>query len=259
MQHRARKRFGQHFLQDNHVIEQTIAAIAPRADQHLVEIGPGFGVLTHKLLPKVLKFDAIEIDRDLAQYLQQQIKPSPQYSLHITDALDFDFKQLTPQPLRIVGNLPYNISTPLLFHFLQSTDVIQDMHFMLQKEVVERITATPNSKNYGRLSIMVQYYYDAMKLFTVPANAFKPQPKVDSAVLRLIPYIDKPFTAKDETIFSRVVKLAFTHPRKILNNNLQTLITSEQLSGLSIASWQRPQQLSIANYVTIANYLTRVN
>ena len=161
-----RKRFAQHFLQDSHVIGHIIAAIDPRADQHLIEIGPGLGALTYSLLPKVLKLDAIEIDRDLAQYLQQQIKTSPQWKLHITDAINFDFSQLTPKPLRIVGNLPYNISTPLLFHLLQHVDIIQDLHVMLQKEVVERITAAPNTRKYGRLSVILQYYYDASKLFT---------------------------------------------------------------------------------------------
>ena len=256
MQHHARKRFGQHFLQDNDVIDRIIAVIAPKKDQHIVEIGPGLGALTYKILPHVLTFDVLEIDRDLAQNLQQQIKPSPQFNLHVTDALGFDFTQLTPQPLRIVGNLPYNISTPLLFHLLQQRNIIQDMHVMLQKEVVERIIAAPKSKNYGRLSVMLQYHYHANKLFTVCADAFDPQPKIDSAILRLVPHNNTSLTANDATTFSQVVKLAFTHPRKILSNNLQALLTPEQLRQLSIAPTQRPGELSVADYVTIANYLT---
>lgn len=259
MQHHARKRFGQHFLQDNDVIDRIIAATAPQKDQHIVEIGPGFGALTYKILPQVLTLDVLEIDRDLAYNLQQQIKPSPQFNLHITDALGFDFTQLIPQPLRIVGNLPYNISTPLLFHLLQNRHIIQDMHFMLQKEVVERIIATPKSKNYGRLSVMLQYHYNASKLFTVAANAFTPRPKVDSAILRLVPHRNRSLIANDATTFSQVVKLAFTHPRKMLSSNLQALLTPEQLHELSIAPTQRPGELSVADYVTIANYFTAVN
>ena len=253
MQHRPRKRFGQHFLQDNDIIDRIITTIAPQASQHFVEIGPGLGALTCKLLPLLQQLEVIEIDYDLANRLRKLNESK--LKIYTEDVLHFDFRQLNQAPLRIVGNLPYNISTPLIFHLLNYTEIIGDMHFMLQKEVVERITATPNSKAYGRLTVMLQYYCTATYLFDVPATAFTPPPKVQSAILQLTPRAHHSMTAIDQTVFATVVKTAFAHPRKMLSNNLENLISKAQLNQLSIVAGQRPQQLSIKQYVTIANYL----
>jgi len=255
VQHRPRKRFGQNFLHEQSIIDNIITAIAVKRQQNFVEIGPGLGALTNKLLAQVERLDVIEIDRDLIKHLQQFNQANIQLTIHHSDVLDFDFKQLLHLPLRIVGNLPYNISTPLIFHLLNYIEIIDDMHFMLQKEVVERIAATPNTKNYGRLSVMLQYYCVATKLFDVPATAFKPQPKVESAMLRLTPHTKPPLKALNEALFSQIVKTAFMHPRKMLGNNLKGLISATELQNLSVNAKQRPQQLSVRHYVEIANYL----
>jgi len=187
--HRARKRFGQHFLTDPYVVAGIVAAISPQRDDHLVEIGPGLGVLTESLLPCVNAMDAIELDRDIIPKLKERCRDRGQLHIHEADALKFDFTTLAEdgRPLRIVGNLPYNISTPLMFHLL-SMQTVQDMHFMLQKEVVDRLAAIPSNKDYGRLSVMMQYHCRVESLMQVPPEAFSPPPKVNSAVVRLVPW-----------------------------------------------------------------------
>lgn len=262
-QHQPRKRFGQHFLHDQFVIEQILAAIVPYAGDHLVEIGPGLGALTKPMLAITsqinAKLEAIELDRDVIPKLQQNCTGLGQLTIHQADALCFDFSALVNnnKPLRIFGNLPYNISTPLLFHLLQQNVSIQDLHFMLQKEVVERITAPPGTAHYGRLSIMVQYFCSATALFDVAPTAFTPPPKVYSAIVRLIPYRKLPMIASDFNVFSKVVATAFTQRRKTLRNALKSLANSHQLQTLGELASFRPEQLSIADFVSVSNALAK--
>lgn len=253
MTHRPRKRFGQHFLNDANIIQHIIMAIAPQADEHIVEIGPGLGALTFPLLEQDIALTAIELDRDVVAHLQKDPRASA-LNLIQADALKFDFATL-PKPLRLVGNLPYNISTPLLFHLLQYCDRITDMYFMLQKEVAERLAADVNTPAYSRLSIMAQYYCDAEILFPVPPDAFDPPPKVDSAIIRLTPHTTLPHPASDFSRFADVVRTAFNQRRKTLRNSLKTHISAEQLEQLGINPQQRPAELSLADYVCISNSL----
>lgn len=251
-----RKRFGQNFLKNPHVIENIIALIAPQKLDHMVEIGPGLGALTTLLLPLVAQLDAIEIDRDLIPQLHQRCDKLGNLHIHEADALQFDFAQLAGhEKIRLVGNLPYNISTPLLFHVLEYRQVVQDMHFMLQKEVVDRMAAEPGNKQYGRLSVMVQYYCHVEKLIKVKPSAFFPPPKVDSAIVRLIPNAQA--SAKDDKQLSMMVKHAFQQRRKTLANNLKGMITADQLLSLDIDPKCRPEQLSVNDYVKISNELVR--
>lgn len=254
--HQARKRFGQNFLHDKQIIQRIIQAINAHSDDNLVEIGPGLGALTEPLLQQVKQLQVIELDRDLVPILKTQFFTYQGLHIHQADALEFDFSQLASNlPLRIVGNLPYNISTPLIFHLLKSAHLIQDMHFMLQQEVVTRLSANPNNKNYGRLSIMVQYYCQVEPLFSVPPTAFNPAPKVDSAIVRLIPHQQKPHIAKDEAHFAQIVRTAFQMRRKTLRNNLKNNIDTEQLAKLGIDSHLRPENISLKDYVSISNAL----
>ena len=194
--HRARKRFGQNFLHDQGIIRGIVRAVSPLAGQRLLEIGPGQGAITATILDTDCQLDVIEIDRDLVQILTDKFSSRDNFRIHEGDALKFDIGALAgTEKLRVVGNLPYNISTPLIFHLLSAHDCISDMHFMLQKEVVERLAAGPGSKTYGRLSIMAQYYCAIESLFDVPPEAFSPQPKVQSAIVRLTPYAQPPFPA----------------------------------------------------------------
>jgi len=257
MQHQARKRFGQNFLHDNHVIEKIVKAINPQPLDHLVEIGPGLGALTTPLAQTQTRLDIIEIDRDLLAGLAKLASQYPRLQIHHADALKFDYYSLakTAQRLRIVGNLPYNISTPLLFHLIQHIDTIQDMHFMLQKEVVERMAAKPGEASYGRLSVMVQYYCQVSYLFTVKPGAFYPAPKVDSAIVRLIPHATLPFIAKNFEFFSKIVLQAFNQRRKTLHNSLKNLLTSEQIQASGIDPNIRPEQLGVAEFVQLSNAL----
>ncbi len=253
--YRTKKRFGQHFLRDHGVIQTLIQYINPKQDQQIIEIGPGMGALTFPLLEQVGFMEVIEIDRDVIQHLQRQ--GGDRLTVHNVDALKFDLKQLLNdnQPLRIVGNLPYNISTPLIFHLLEYAPHIQDMHFMLQKEVVDRITAQPGNKTYGRLSVMVQYHCDTEYLFYVGPEAFSPPPKVDSAVLRLQPWQQKPYQANDIKLFSQVVTQAFSMRRKTLRNTLKKLLTIEQIEAVGIDTGLRPENLSVKDYVALSNLL----
>jgi len=251
---RPRKRFGQHFLKDSTIIEKIISSIRPKREDQLVEIGPGLGALTFSLLPLLDKLDVVELDRDLIPILKQKSQIFGQLCIHQTDALGFDFTQLThvPHSLRVVGNLPYNISTPLLFHLLTQLAAIKDMHFMLQKEVVDRIAAPAGSRVYGRLSVMIQYHCEVQVLFDVPAQAFQPAPRVMSAVLRLTPR--QPLVlAKDLSQFSEVVKLAFNQRRKMLQNSLGSLLAIHALQALDINPQARPEQISVDDFVRISN------
>jgi len=253
--HRPRKRFGQHFLHDLHVIQQIIMVINPQANDVMVEIGPGLGAITRYLLPEVQTLHVVELDRDVLGPLRDTCAGLGDLHCHQGDALAFDFRTLHPGPLRLVGNLPYNISTPLIFHLLDYADIIQDMHFMLQKEVVVRMAAQPGNKDYGRLSVMVQYYCQVDNLFEVGPEAFRPPPQVDSAVVRLLPHRQLPHFAEDVAILQQVVKGAFGQRRKTLSNSLKGLISPEDLTDLGIDPKARAEQLSVAEYVRIANSL----
>ncbi len=254
--HLPRKRFGQNFLRDPSVLQNILLAIAPKETEHVVEIGPGEGVLTDLLLPNCQRLDIIEIDRDLVAHLEKHYENKNTLKIHSGDALKFNFATLSKQPhsLRVVGNLPYNISTPILFKLFSDIDLIKDMHFMLQKEVVERLTAPVGDKHYGRLSVMAQYFCDCEYLFTIGPNAFYPPPKVDSALIRMIP-IQRSLTAKSTQALSDIVKKAFLHRRKTVSNCLKGLISADELREIDINPSLRPQQLTVDNFVTISNKL----
>lgn len=254
-QHHPRKRFGQNFLQDRNVVGRIVRAIAPVPGQHLVEIGPGKGALTEQLLPVVGVLDVVEIDRDLIPLLVQHCAGMGQLTVHEADALKFDFSTLvkTDEKLRIVGNLPYNISTPLLFHLLDFIDVIDDMYFMLQKEVVERMVADHGSKTYGRLSVMLQYHFQIAKLFDVGPGAFFPAPAVDSSIVRLRPLKNREILATDYRLFSTLVNHCFCHRRKVLRNTLKEWLNEEDILAIGIEPTARPETLTVAQFVRLSN------
>ena len=254
MPHQPRKRFGQNFLQDNGVIADIVAAIRPVPGERVVEIGPGLGALSRPLLVALGRLDAIEIDRDLAATLQEQF--GPKLSLHQGDVLNFDF-HILGNDLRIVGNLPYNISTPLLFHLAKFAPDIRDIHVMLQKEIVQRMIAAPGDTNFSRLSVMVQYRFSVELLIEVPPTAFNPAPKVDSAVVRLIPLQPLPHVACDEKVFAQVVAMAFSQRRKTLRNSLSACLSSDDLARIGIAPTARAQELTVAQFVAIADYVAQ--
>lgn len=256
MKHRARKRFGQNFLQSAHVINQILQAIHPQADDNLLEIGPGLGALTQPLLGLLNQMNAVEIDRDLQAYLSALPAGKGKLNLIADDALKIDYSQFGDH-LRVIGNLPYNISTPLILHLLKYKASIEDMHFMLQKEVVQRLAAQPGSKAYGRLTVMVQYVCEVEYLFTVPPEAFDPQPKVESAIVRLRPHKTSPYTPIATEVLEKLVASAFSMRRKTLANNLKGIISAEQLNDLGINPTDRPEQISIENYVQIAKFITK--
>jgi len=253
--HKARKRFGQNFLHDPYIISKIVGAIHPQPTDCLVEVGPGMGALTEPLLEASGKLNVVELDRDLIPILRTKFFNYPEFKIYEGDALKFDFSQLLEpgQRLRIVGNLPYNISTPLIFHFLSHHAQVQDMHFMLQKEVVERLGAVPGNGDYGRLSIMAQYYCKVEPLFIVGPGSFNPPPKVDSAIVRMIPYETLPIQAKDVKTLERVVREAFNMRRKTIRNTLKNLISADQLAELGIDTGLRPEVLTLQQYVTIAD------
>ncbi len=252
--HQARKRFGQNFLQDGHIIERIVNSIAPQPGDNIVEIGPGLGAITEALL-EATKGDlqVVELDRDLIPILRTKFFNYPNFVIHEGDALKFDFDQLgtAERPLRLVGNLPYNISTPLIFHLLEQASNVKDMHFMLQKEVVERLSAVPNSSSWGRLGLMTQYYCKVQPLFLVPPTAFHPQPKVESAIVKLSPHKEKPFTVDKPEQLSVLVRTAFTQRRKTVRNALSSLLTPEQVESAGIDLTKRPENLSMAEYVAL--------
>lgn len=255
MRHSPRKRFGQHFLHSKHVIEEILRAIHLQAGDNVLEIGPGLGALTEPLLNCLNRLTAIEIDTDLLKYLSEL--PIAQGKLHLiaADALTVDYAQFGSE-LRVIGNLPYNISTPLLIRLLRFAPFIEDMHFMLQKEVVERMAAQPGTKDYGRLTVMLQYHCDVTHLFDVPPEAFEPPPKVDSAVVRLIPYRVSPFDKVAVEQLQTLVASAFAMRRKTLNNNLKGIVSAEQLSDLGIDGGRRPEQISVSEYVQLAKFVS---
>ena len=250
----SRKRFGQHFLHDRNVISRIVAALSLRPEDHVVEIGPGKGALTRELAAHLAHFDAVELDRDLLAQLPSVI-PSDKLTLHGADALKFDFCRLMQKghKLRLVGNLPYNISTPLLFHLLDQAGCIQDMLFMLQKEVVQRLAAAPGGKDYGRLSVMIQYRCRVEKLFNVAPGAFTPPPKVDSAVVRLLPLATPPVAINDDAQFARVVRAAFASRRKTLRNNMKGLLSAEDMTALGIDPTRRAETLTLAEFAALSN------
>jgi 16S rRNA (adenine1518-N6/adenine1519-N6)-dimethyltransferase len=255
VRHIPRKRFGQNFLQSRHVIDDILRAINPQPQDNILEIGPGLGALTQPLLRKVERLTAVEIDTDLHQYLSEL--PIGKDKLHLisADALTIDYSQFGSE-LRVVGNLPYNISTPLLIRLLQFAPYIEDMYFMLQKEVVDRMAASPGTKAYGRLSVMLQYHCEVDHLFNVPPEAFDPQPKVDSAVVRLIPYRTSPYEVVAISQLEQLVASAFAMRRKTLTNNLKGIISVAQLNELGIDGGKRPEQISVAEYVQLAKFIS---
>lgn len=254
--HRPRKRFGQHFLRDAQVIERLVRAIAPQPDQRLLEIGPGEGVLTRPLLAAGARVTAVELDRDLAASLAERLGRPPGLDIVQADILQVDIGALAgDRPLRVVGNLPYNISTPILFHLFAFLPQITDLHFMLQKEVVDRLVAEPGSRDYGRLSVMAGFFCDREWLFDVPPGAFRPPPKVTSAVIRLRPRPLGESAQRLHPALEAVVRQAFGQRRKTLRNNLKGRITAGELEALGIDPGRRPQTLGVEEFVRIANHL----
>ncbi|MFT4861838.1 MAG: 16S rRNA (adenine1518-N6/adenine1519-N6)-dimethyltransferase [Pseudohongiellaceae bacterium] len=261
MRHQPRKRFGQNFLHDQTVIDKIIAAINPKPDDHLVEIGPGQGAITAPLAASGAPLDCIELDRDLASFLTTQFQALDHVTVHQQDVLKFHIAKLStvPHSMRVIGNLPYNISTPVLFHLLKSHSLIRDMTFMLQLEVVQRMSAGVGDKNYGRLGIMLQYFCQVEHLFNVPSTAFTPQPKVSSAIVRLTPHQDMPLVADDVKSLEIIVRNAFNQRRKTLKNSLKDITSGLDLGGLGIDLSLRPENLSLAEYVVISNAVNAAN
>lgn len=262
--HAPRKRFGQNFLHDAGVIEQIVDSIRLQKEDNLLEIGPGLGALTEPLLAQVQGMTVIELDKDLANALKLNIGANshPDFTIINDNAMQVDYRQLAQKigkgSFRVVGNLPYNISTPILFHLLEFSDVIKDMHFMLQKEVVDRITAEPNIKAYGRLSVVIQYFCQTQYLLTVPKGAFNPPPKVTSAVFRLTPFVKKPIVAHNEPLFMTIVREAFNHRRKTLRAifksvNILPKLSDDDFLMANIDPQARPETLSVADFVRLSD------
>lgn len=253
--HRPRKRFGQNFLADAHYVNRIVDAIAPAPGDNLVEIGPGLGALTGALVDRAGRVGAIEIDRDLAARLRERFAPE-RLVLHDADALTFDFGLLGAD-LRVVGNLPYNISSPLLFHLAAYDAQLRDIHVMLQREVVARMTAQPATSDYGRLTVMLQARFGVTRLFTVPAGAFRPAPKVESALARLVPLAAKRPPIADDALFARVVAAAFGQRRKTLRNALGALLSREQIIACAQDPGARPESVTPEGFNTLAQALDR--
>jgi 16S rRNA (adenine1518-N6/adenine1519-N6)-dimethyltransferase len=251
---KAKKSLGQHFLVDSHYIARIVAAIRPEAGDTMVEIGPGPGALTRPLLDKLPHLHVVELDRDMVARLQAEFPPE-RLTIHRADALDFDFGQFGDH-LRVVGNLPYNISSPLLFHLAESAAKIRDLCFMLQKEVVDRMAAAPDTPDYGRLSVMLQARFQVKKLFVVPPGAFRPPPKVDSAIVRLIPLPPEAVPYRNARVFADVVARAFGQRRKTLRNTLKGLVDAALFEELGIDPIRRGETLSVAEFASLANRLS---
>lgn len=254
-----KKSLGQNFLTNLSIINKILTAIDPKLTDQLVEIGPGQGALTFPLLERAKKITAIEIDKRLITELKNQCSTIGDLRLYHQDVLTFNFKDLVKEkePLRIVGNLPYSISTPLLFHLIDQIKYILDMHFMLQKEVADRITAKPNTKDYGRLSVMIQYHCQTKKLFNVPASAFFPKPKVESAFIALIPFKTLPYPSHHFETFKQLVRETFNHRRKMLSHTVKTMIPNAQIpwDSLGISPKARPETLSVKDFVALSNLI----
>ncbi|MFT6732998.1 MAG: 16S rRNA (adenine1518-N6/adenine1519-N6)-dimethyltransferase [Polaribacter sp.] len=272
--HQAKKRFGQNFLHDGNIIDRIVSGIRATEGDNIIEIGPGLGAITKQLLPIAKKMNVIELDRDIIPKLKFNCDGLGVLTIHETDALKFDYDQLCSSEdckvdqkgesevqinlMRIVGNLPYNISTPILFHLFKYADKIKDMHFMLQKEVVERMVANPGSKTYGRLSVMTQSVCDARMLFIVPPTAFTPAPKVESAIVWLAPRKEK-LDIQDRKLFAKIVTEAFNQRRKTLRNTWRKRIGVEDIESLGIDASLRPESISLDEYVRVSNFLSQVN
>mgnify|MGYP001813861772 FL=1 len=254
--HRPRKRFGQHFLRDPGIIEAIVQAIDPQPGDTIVEIGPGHGAITESLAKRAGHLHCVELDRDLAAALRRRFGQRDSVTIHEADALKFDYCALGDS-LRIVGNLPYNISTPLLFHLIDNRECITDMHFMLQKEVVDRMTAGPGSKTYGRLGIMLGCHLSVDALFEVGPQCFDPPPAVMSAVARLLPLGNSRPDIDDEKLLGRLVATAFSQRRKTLRNALKTMLDETELRSLGIDPGKRPESIPVSAYVALANYVSR--
>ncbi len=255
--HRAKKKFGQNFLVDQQIVADIIKTIRPEPEDNMVEIGPGLGALTRPLLQKLNRLHVVEIDRDIIARLENdypQDNPGSKLIVHAGDALEFDFALLSA-PLRIVGNLPYNISSPLLFHFASYAGRITDMHFMLQNEVVERMVAEPSTPEYGRLSVMLQYRFQMEKLLDVPPESFRPAPKVDSAIVRMIPLPTSEIAVRNEKLFAAIVRTAFGQRRKTLRNTLRSHLGEEDFEKLGIDAQLRAENLGVTEFTKVANYL----
>jgi 16S rRNA (adenine1518-N6/adenine1519-N6)-dimethyltransferase len=254
-----RKRFGQNFLHDRGTIQRILVTVAPQPNDRLVEIGPGRGAITEGLLAAAGELDVVELDRDLIEPLRKRLAGTGVLRIHQGDALAFDLCALAPSPasLRVVGNLPYNLSTPLLFRFLDQAHCIRDLHLMLQREVVERIAAEPGSKTYGRLSVMIQTWCQAQSLFRIGPGAFTPAPKVESAFLRLLPHRPLPFPLDDPELHGRIVAAAFSQRRKTLRNALSGLVDPGILEGVGIDPGRRAETLSVMDFARLANAVSR--
>jgi len=256
LNHRPRKRFGQNFLHDPAIIQRIVRTVNPQPGQRLVEIGPGKGAITFPLLKACQRLEVIELDRDLVQPLAESAAALGELVIHQQDALRFDFAALADgERLRTVGNLPYNISTPLLFHLIAQSDSIQDMHFMLQKEVVDRMAAVPGNRDYGRLSVMIQYHCKVEPLFRVGPGAFQPAPRVDSAFVRLTPWPQPQVVVKDVACLATVVKQAFSQRRKTLRNTLKGLLPEQTIRATGTDPSARPECISLEQYAALANQL----
>ena len=253
MNHIAKKKFGQNFLKDAAIIHGIIQSINPLPSDLLIEIGPGLGALTKPLLEKTNRLLAIELDRDIVGWIENEYSKK-NITVFNEDVLNFNFNQFD-QKIRIVGNLPYNISTPILFKCIDNILIIKDLHFMLQKEVVDRMIAIPSSPEYGRLSVMLQYYFAMEHLLDVPKESFEPEPKVESSFVRLIPYEQYPFIANNIEQFARIVKEAFSQRRKTIRNTLKSFITENDFEKIGINPQLRAENLSVSDFVKISNYL----
>lgn len=257
-QHKARKRFGQNFLIDQQVIDQIVAAINPSSNDNLIEIGPGMAAITEHLVKLCPSMTLIELDRDLIEFLKRKLIDYPSVSIINGDALKTNFGEFYQgEKLRLVGNLPYNISTPLLFHLMDTKEYIRDMHFMLQREVVDRLSASPGEKSYGRLSVMIQYHCRVMPLIPVPPSSFNPAPKVQSAVVRLTPYDEPPHKAENPELLSKIVSLCFQQRRKTLKNCLNSYAQYILSDTSTVDLTKRPEQLSLAEFVDLSNCINR--
>ena len=253
MKHIAKKKFGQNFLKDAAIIHSIIQSINPLPNDLLIEIGPGLGALTKPLLEKTNRLLAIELDRDIVSWMENEYSKK-NITIFNEDVLNFNFNQFD-QKIRIVGNLPYNISTPILFKCIDNILNIKDLHFMLQKEVVDRMIAIPSSPEYGRLSVMLQYYFTMEHLVDVPKESFEPEPKVESSFVRLIPYEQYPFIANNIEQFARIVKEAFSQRRKTIRNTLKSFISENDFEKIGINPQLRAENLSVSDFVKISNYL----
>lgn len=252
MKHTPRKRFGQNFLQDQAIIRRIIECINPQKDQKVVEIGPGLAALTEPLIDEVGHIDVVELDRDIINFLEKKFTKE-QITIHNGDALKTDFS-FNNSPIRVVGNLPYNISTPILFHLTQFSN-ITNMVFMLQKEVVERICAKPNSTDYGKLTVMLQYKFKCRYLLDVPPESFFPAPKVNSAIVSLTPRTDYDFNSVDEEKLSKIVAKAFNQRRKTISNSLKGMITSEQLMAAGIDLQARAENVTLEQFINLTKMI----